>query len=123
MNGFREDFPVRNRITSQFISHNLPWLTLVTLLQSLEEALGSSTVSSGLEIDIYNFPVLINRAPEVVLFSIDFGVLAIILKDLPFFSRKFGAITCRNHFGEHSTSRCDPRWRSGIVDLDNGVQL
>ena len=73
MNGFREDFPVRNWITSQFISHNLPWLTLVTLLQSLEEALGSSTVSSGLEIDIYNFPVLINRTPEVVLLAIDFN--------------------------------------------------
>jgi len=56
MNGFWEHFPVRNWITFQFISHNLPWLTVVTLLQSLEEALGCSTVSSGLEIDIYYSP-------------------------------------------------------------------
>jgi len=46
---------------------------LVTLLQSLEEAFGSSTVSSDLVIDIYNFPVLINRTPEVVLLFIDFN--------------------------------------------------
>jgi hypothetical protein len=51
-------------IATQFIGHDLPWLTSMTEHKSFEKALGSSAIPLFLKIDIDNFAILIHRSPK-----------------------------------------------------------
>ncbi len=60
-----------DRITSQFVGHDLPWLTSMTAHKSFEESLCSSTIPLGLQIHIHHFTVLVYGPPQVMLLAID----------------------------------------------------
>ncbi|MFT6958023.1 MAG: hypothetical protein ACJAYC_003039 [Halieaceae bacterium] len=62
---------VRHSITSQLIRHNFPGLPSMTPYQPLEKPPCRSTITSSLEKNIYNFAILVNRSPQVMLLAID----------------------------------------------------
>ena len=71
VNRLRNQFPMSYAIAPQFISHDLPGFSAMGAQQSPEEALCSGPVTLGLEKDINDLSILINRPPEVVLLVID----------------------------------------------------
>jgi len=62
---------VCDTITSQFISYYLPGFGLMLVQKSFKESLFCRTVSSFLKKHIDNFTILINRSPEILLFTIN----------------------------------------------------
>jgi hypothetical protein len=58
-------------IAPQFIRHYLPGFVLMYLQEPFKESLCGRTISSFLEKHINNFTILINRSPEVMLFTIN----------------------------------------------------
>ena len=62
---------MRDPITPQFVSDNLPGFSAMTTHQSLEEALGCCNIPFGLEIDIHHLATLVNGTPQIMLFAID----------------------------------------------------
>jgi len=58
-------------IAPQFIRYYLPGFVLMYLQEPFKESLCGRTISSFLEKHINNFTILINRSPEVMLFTIN----------------------------------------------------
>jgi len=61
---------MRNAIASQLVRHNLSRFAMVIFQQSLEETLGSRSVTTCLEKHIDHFAILVNSPPQVLLFAI-----------------------------------------------------
>ena len=59
-----------NTIASQFIGDDLPGLTAMAPQQAPEEPLSRSTIPLGLKIYINHFAILVDRSPQIVLFSV-----------------------------------------------------
>ena len=60
-----------NSITSKFIGHYLPWLTLMLPQQPLKEALCSLSVPTLLQEYINYFTVLVDSSPQVKALILD----------------------------------------------------
>ena len=69
MNGFRDEFSMRNTIASQLVRHNLSRLTMVIFQQSPEETLSSRSVATRLEKHIDHLAILVNSPPQVLLLT------------------------------------------------------
>jgi hypothetical protein len=72
VNRVRNEFSVSNQVTTQFVCNDLPWTSLMPQDQTFEEALGCLGVSLGLQKHVDDFTVLINRTPQIVLFTLYF---------------------------------------------------
>jgi len=72
MNNFWYQLTMCNSIAPQFISHNLPGLTLVTADQPLEETPSCSAIPFGLQAHINNLPILVNGSPQIMLLAVYF---------------------------------------------------
>ena len=71
MDGFGDQFAMSNAVVSQLIRYDLAWLIPVTFEQSSEEALGSLPISAWLQEHINDFAILIDRAPQILLLTLD----------------------------------------------------
>ena len=71
MDGFGDQFPMSNAVASQLIRYDLAWPIPVTFEQSSEEALGRFAVSARLHEHINDFAILIDRAPQILLLTLD----------------------------------------------------
>ena len=60
-----------NTKASQLIRYDLTWLIPVTFEQSSEEALGGLAISACLQEYINDFAILIDRAPQILLLTLD----------------------------------------------------
>jgi hypothetical protein len=60
-----------NAVASQLIRYGLTWLIPVTFEQSCEEALGGLATSACLQKYINDFAILIDRAPQILLLTLD----------------------------------------------------
>ncbi len=58
-------------ITFEFVGHQPPRLTTLAFDQATKEAFGRLLVASSLYENIYRIAVLIDRAPEIVLFPLE----------------------------------------------------
>jgi len=67
----RHQFSMSHAVASQFVRHDVPGLATTTSHKTLEEALGCSTISASLQIDIDHFSILINSTPQILLLAID----------------------------------------------------
>ena len=72
MDGLRNQFPMGNTITAQLIRHDLSGLATMVSQSPFEEAFSCCAIPLGLKENIYDFTVLINRSPEVMLLAVDF---------------------------------------------------
>jgi hypothetical protein len=59
-------------VASKFVRHYLSGLATITPYKPFEEALCCSAISAGLQIDIYDFSILIHSPPQILLLAIDF---------------------------------------------------
>ena len=67
--GRRDEFSMRNVIASQLVRQNLSRFAMVIFQQSLEETLSSRSVTTRLEKHIDHLAILVNSAPQVLLFT------------------------------------------------------
>ena len=67
----RNQFPVSDTVTSQFISHDFPGLAAMASQYPFEEPICSSPVTFFLQIHVNHFTVLICRSPQVMLLAVD----------------------------------------------------
>ena len=67
----RNQFPVSDTVTSQFISHDFPGLAAMASQYPFEEPICSSPVTFFLQIHVNHFSVLIYRSPEVMLLIVN----------------------------------------------------
>jgi hypothetical protein len=67
VNRARDQFSMRDAVTSQLIRDNLPGFTAIISKQPFEEPPGSCAVVSTLQKDINDFSVLVNGSPQVLL--------------------------------------------------------
>jgi len=63
VNRIRDQFSMRDAITSQLVGHNLPRLTLMPIEQALEKTFCGLAITPVLEIHINHFTILVNSAP------------------------------------------------------------
>jgi hypothetical protein len=71
MNRVRDQFSMRDAVTSQLIRDNLPGFTAIISKQPFEEPPSSCAVASTLQKDINDFSVLINGSPQELLPALD----------------------------------------------------
>lgn len=71
MDRIRHQRPVSNAIASQFVCHDLPGLFPVIAQSSPETPLCGCSISSGLQVHINHFAILVNGSPEIVLLAFD----------------------------------------------------
>jgi hypothetical protein len=71
MKRVRDQFSMRNAVTSQLVRHYLPRLTTVSFKQPLEKPLRSSTVPSCLQKHIDHLFALIDRTAQILLLAAD----------------------------------------------------
>ena len=71
MNYIWHQLSMRNTITTQLVSHDLPGLAAMASQQPFEEAFRRRTITPGLEKDINDIAILIHSPPEVVLLAVD----------------------------------------------------
>ena len=71
MDCLRDHCPAGDTIATQFVGHDLPRFATIATYQSSEKALCSRSISASLQVHIYYLPVLVNGAPEIVLFASD----------------------------------------------------
>jgi len=71
MNCIGDQIPMCNTIAPQFISYYFPGFVSMYFQEPFKESLCGRTISSFLEKHINNFTILINRSPEVMLFTIN----------------------------------------------------
>ena len=69
MNRIWNQLAMCDAVASQFVRHNLPGFTTMCFQQSSEESLSGFAVASTLQKDIDDFSVLIDSAPQVVLYT------------------------------------------------------
>ena len=62
---------MNNTKASQLIRYDLTWLIPMTFEQSSEEALGGLAISACLQEHINDFAILIDRAPQILLLTLD----------------------------------------------------
>ena len=70
MTRIRNEIPVCETITPQFISHYLPGFVSMNLQEPFKESFCGRTISTFLKKYINNFTILINRSPELMLLII-----------------------------------------------------
>ncbi len=70
-NCVRDQFSMRNAVTSQLVRHYLPRFATVISQQPLEKPLSSCTVPSSLQKYIDYFTILVNCPPQIALLSAD----------------------------------------------------
>ena len=70
VNRVGHDLSLSYRITSQLISHDLSGLGATGTHQPPEEALCCCTITSGLQIHINDFTILVDRSPQVMLLAV-----------------------------------------------------
>jgi hypothetical protein len=68
---FGDEFPMSNAVAFQLIRYDLTWPIPVTFEKSSEEALGGLTISACLQEYINDFAILIDRAPQILLLTLD----------------------------------------------------
>ena len=71
MNGLWDHFSMCHAVASQFVSHDLSWIIPMGPLQTPEETFRSSTIPTRLQININDVAILINRLPQIILFTTD----------------------------------------------------
>ena len=62
---------MRDAVASQLIRNDLSRVVAMRLQQAFEKPLRRLSVASKLQKDIYDFPILIHRSPQIVLDSTD----------------------------------------------------
>jgi hypothetical protein len=67
----RKQLTLSDTVAAQFVGHDHPRHVLKTFQQSLEEPFRSGPITSGLNQDVEHNPMLIDRAPEIMLHPLD----------------------------------------------------
>jgi hypothetical protein len=122
MNRVRDQFSIRNAVTSQLVRHYLPRFATVISNLPLEKPLSSCAVPSCLQKHIDHLSVLINGSPQILLLAADLHEHFInekcIAETLPPTLQPLGILTGTGEFANRDAALISARakltWQSHL---------
>jgi hypothetical protein len=67
----RNQFPVSDTVTSQFIGHDFPGFAAIVSYKAPEESLRCCAIPLCLQVDINHLAILVNSTPQLMLLTVD----------------------------------------------------